>query len=187
MANLNLNILVIPTYDAFTLAITDASTYPVAPPIDNPTIEITVPGFDVVVLTFTPNTLNIFNSTDLGITSSGDDLCPLPDGVYYLKYSVTPAYENFVDKSIIRTEQLQEKFDNAFMTLDMMECDLAIKTQQTVNLTSINFFIQGAIAAANNCATERSSKLYTQASRMLNNFMNNGCQCSGNNYVTNFY
>jgi hypothetical protein len=73
------------------------------------------------------------------------------------------------------------------MTLDMMECDLAIKTQQTVNLTSINFFIQGAIAAANNCAVDQSTKLYNQASRMLINFMKNGCQCSGNNYLTNFY
>ena len=29
---------------------------------------------------------------------------------------------------------LQEKFDSAFMKLDMMECDLAIKTQQKVDL-----------------------------------------------------
>jgi hypothetical protein len=187
MVNLNLNILVVPTYSTLTLGIADASTYPAAPPISNPIIEIVVPGFDTVALPFVPNTLNIFDSTDLGLTSSGDDLLPLPDGIYYIKYSITPAFENFVDKSIIRVEQLQEKFDEAFLTLEMMECDLAIKTQQIVNLTSINFFIQGAIAAANNCATDRSNKLYAQASKMLNNFMRNGCQCSGNNYVTNFY
>ena len=44
-----------------------------------------------------------------------------------------------------------------------------------------------AIAAANNCANQRATTLYNQAKKMLDNFMRNGCQCSGNNYVTNFY
>jgi hypothetical protein len=64
-------------------------------------------------------------------------LIPLPDGIYTLKYTVEPAYENFVVKSIMRVDRIQEKFDEAFMKLDMMECDRAIKTQQKVNLTSI--------------------------------------------------
>jgi hypothetical protein len=70
--------------------------------------------------------------------------------------------------------------------MDMMECDRAIKTQQKVTLNSINFFIQGAIAAANNCAIAQAEKLYAQANKMLNDFMKNGCQCSGNNYILNF-
>jgi hypothetical protein len=187
MSNLRLDFLVIPTYDVLTLSIIDASTYPAAPPVVNPTIEITVPGFNKVVLPFVPNTTNIFNSETLGITSSGDPLLPLPDGIYFIKYSVTPAYENFVDKSIMRIDQLQEKFDTAFMKLDMMECDRAIKTQQKVNLNSVYYFIQGSIAAANNCAVDASNRLYAQANRMLNNFIKNNCYCTGNNYVTNFY
>ena len=111
---------------------------------------------------------------------------PLPDGVYFLRYSVAPAYENFVDKSIIRVERLQEKFDEAFMKLDMMECDRAIKTQAKVDLNTIYFFIQGAIAAANNCAIDEANKLYTQANRMLDNFIRTNCGCSGNNYLINF-
>jgi hypothetical protein len=86
----------------------------------------------------------------------------------------------------MRVEKLQEKFDEAFMKLDMMECDRAIKTQQKVNLTSIYFFIQGSIAAANNCAIDEANRLYDQANRMLNNFIKNNCYCSGNNYVVNF-
>lgn len=187
MADLKLDILVIPTYNNLTLGIADVSTYPTTPAISSPTIEITVPTFGKVTLPFNPNDFNIFNSLSLGITSVGDPLLPLPDGIYYLKYTVTPAYINFVEKSIIRVDQLQEKFDSAFMKLDMMECDRAIKTQQKVELNSIYFFIQGAIAAANNCAVDEANKLYIQAKKMLNNFTNGGCQCSGNNYVTNFY
>lgn len=184
---LQLDILVVPTYNTLTLGIADASIYPTNPPVvSSPTIEITVPGFDVVSLPFNVNDFNIFNSLSLGLTTFGQPLLPLPDGVYKLRYTVAPAYENFVEKTIIRVEQLQEKFDEAFMKLDMMECDRAIKTQQKVNLNTIYFFIQGAIAAANNCAVAEANKLYNQANMMLNNFIKNNCGCSGTNYVLNF-
>jgi hypothetical protein len=52
-----------------------------------------------------------------------------------------------------------------------------------VDLNSIYFFIQGAIAAGNNCAEIEATKLYNQADKMLNNFIKNNCGCSGNNYV----
>lgn len=185
MADLKLEILVVPTYNTLTLGIADASTYPVSPAVTSPTIEITVPGFGMVSLPFNINDFNIFNSASLGLTAVGDPLLPLPDGVYYLRYSVTPAYINYVERTIIRVEQLQEKFDNAFMKLDMMECDLAIRRQQKVNLNSIYYFIQGSIAAANTCAVDTSNKLYAQANNMLNNFIKNNCYCTGNNYVNN--
>jgi len=185
MADLKLDILVIPTYNTYTLGIADASTYPPAPPVTSPTIEIDVPGFGLVSLPFNINDFNLYTSTSLGITSVGDPQVPIPDGVYYIKYSVTPAYVNYVQKTIIRVDQLQEKFDSAFMKLDMMECDYAIKMQQKTDLNSIYYFIQGAIAAANNCAVDTANKLYNQANRMLNQFINNKCNCYGNNYVNN--
>jgi hypothetical protein len=187
MADLKLDILVIPTYNSTTLGVADASVYPTNPPVvSGATIEIDVPGFGIFVRPFAVNDFNIFTTSNLGITPVGVDQ-PLPDGVYRLKYSVAPAYKNFVEKSIMRIEQIQEKFDGAFMKLDMMECDRAIKTQAKVDLTTISFFIQGAIAAANNCATQEATKLYNQADMMLNNFIKNNCGCSGNNYVINFY
>jgi hypothetical protein len=185
MASLNLNILVVPTYDSRILSVKDIFTYATTP--SAPNIEITIPGgFGFVNLPFNINTTNIFNSASLGITSPTDAELPLPDGVYFLKYSIAPAFENFVEKSIMRVDQLQEKFDNAFMRLDLMECDRAIKTQAKVELNSIYYFIQGSIAAANNCAIDTANKLYIQADRMLNNFIRSGCGCSGNNYINNF-
>jgi hypothetical protein len=145
-----------------------------------------IPGFGDVSLPFNINDFNIYTSQSLGITAVGEPLIALPDGVYYIKYSVTPAYQNYVEKTIIRVDKLQEKFDSAFMKLDMMECDAAIKKQQKVDLNSIYYFIQGAIAAANNCAVATSNKLYAQANRMLDNFIRNNCNCYGNNYINNF-
>ena len=186
MADLKLDILVIPTYNSKTLGVADASVYPTYPPVVSaPTIEVTVPGFGTFSLPFNVNDFNVFTTSNLGITPVGVDQ-PLPDGVYRLKYSVAPAYANFVEKSIMRIEQLQEKFDGAFMKLDMMECDRAIKTQSKVDLNTIYFFIQGAVAAANNCADDEATKLYNQADRMLDNFLKNNCGCSGTNYLVNF-
>jgi hypothetical protein len=84
-------------------------------------------------------------------------------------------------------EEIKElRFDEVFMQLDMMECDGAIKKQAKVNLNSIYYFIQGAIAAANNCANEKAEKLYEQASKMLDNMIANNCGCTGINYVINY-
>lgn len=187
MADLKLDILVLPTYNVLTLGIADASTYPDDPPlVVAPTIEITVPNFGVAILPFVVNDFNLFNSASLGITEAGIDQ-PLPDGIYKLRYSIAPAYVNYVDKTIMRTERIQEKFDRAFLQLDLIECDRAIKTQSSVTLNTINFFIQGSIAAANNCAEYESNKLYTQANNMLDGFLKSNCGCSGNNYQLNFY
>jgi hypothetical protein len=189
MSDLKLDILVIPTYNTLTLGIADASTYPDDPPnVSSPSIEINVPNFGIVILPFNVNELNVFSSATLGITPVGTTDA-LPDGVYFLKYSVAPAYDNFVEKSIMRVDRLQEKFDGAFMKLDMMECDRAIKTQSKIELTTVSFFISGAIAAANNCAIVEANKLYLQADKMLTNFIRKNCGCSGNNYptVTTYY
>lgn len=182
MATLNLDFIVVPTYNTLTLNVVDASTYPTDPPVvTSPTLEIKVPGFATSVIPFDVNNFNIFTSSNLGITEEGINE-PLPDGIYYIKYSISPAYKNFVEHSIMRVDQLQEKFDSAFMKLDMMECDRAIKMQSKTDLTSIYFFIQGAIAAANNCSMVQAEKLYDQANYMLDTFLGNNCGCSGNNY-----
>ena len=184
---MTLDFLVINTYETTTLGIADTSIYDTAPPsVSAPTMQITVPGFtSPVSIPFNVNSFNVYNSIILGL-STFPTTNPLPDGVYFMKYSVAPATTNFVEKNIMRTAVIQEKFDSAFMKLDMMECDSAIRTQSKVVLSSINFMIQGSIAAANNCAIDTANKLYMQANRQLDYFIANQCGCTGNNYIINF-
>lgn len=187
MATLNLDIVVLPTYNVYNMAVVDNSTYPTEPPIiTSPTIQISVPNFGLVTLDFEEQETNVFNSTDLGITTIGNE-CALPDGIYTIKYSIFPHNSPYyVQKTIMRVDKLQEKFDSAFMQLDLMECDKAIKTQQMSNLMSIYFFIQGAVAAANNCATAKAGQLYSQADRMLDYLLNCDCGNFNNNFIINF-
>ena len=53
MADLKLDILVVPTYNLNLLNVTDASIYPNPLNVTSPTIEITVPGFTPMSLPFT--------------------------------------------------------------------------------------------------------------------------------------
>src|SRR6478736_8653965 len=175
MADLKLDLLFVPTYTVMTLGVMDASVYPDPDPIvANPLLTITPPGFPPVSIPFVIQELNLLDSTDLEITELGGEL-PLPDRIYYFRYSIEPASTNFVEKTIVRVDNLQEKFDNAFMGLDFMECDSSIKKQATVQLNTVYLLMQGAIAAANNCAPDQAVKLYTQADKMLNKFLANGC------------
>jgi hypothetical protein len=175
---IKLDLLLIDTHTPYALAIADFSTYPANYTPISPTIYICGGGFPEVTLEFTPNSVNVYNSENLGITCDGADLVALPDGLYHIKYTINPAYQNFVNKTFLKIDNLQEKFDTAFMKLDMMECDMAIKKQRKVELDTIDFYIQGAIAAANKCADDISSKLYRKADRMLNQFIENKCNCN---------
>lgn len=187
MASLSLDIIVLPTYSTYTMAVVDNSVYPTTPPsVTSPTLQITPPGFDIVSIDFTVQETNIINSTSLGITTTGYEVV-IPDGLYLLKYSIAPHYSPYyVEKSIMRVDLLQEKFDEVFMRLDMMECDRAIKTQSKFELMSVYFFIQASMAAANHCNVVVAQKLYTQAYNMLTGMLAGDCGCTGSNFVINF-
>jgi len=186
---MTLDFLVINTFNTKTLGVADISTYDQQPPVvTSPTMQITIPGYtNPVSIPFIVQDFNVYNSIILGLNDSSAGLQPLPDGIYTLKYSVAPSNVNYVQKTIMRIDKIQEKYDNAFMKLDMMECDGPIRTQAKVDLSSIAFMIQGAVSAGNNCAVDTANKLYEQANRQLDYFISNNCGCSGNNYINNFY
>lgn len=186
MAELNLDFLIIPTYNKYTLGIADNSTYPDSPPsVISPTLEITVPGGNnPVSIPFTVNDFNVLNSTSLGITEQGREES-IPDGIYIIRYTVSPAYEIFIEKSIFRVNKLLESFDEAFMKVDLTGCDNSQKKQEMITLNTIRFFIQGAISAANNCADKHAMVLYKKASSMLNKFINNS-KCCGSNFILSY-
>lgn len=176
MAILNpiLDILVMPTYSPYTLAIGDYSKYPAGFVPASPTVEISAAGFPTKSVSFVPSNLNIYNSSNLGITCVDAPDAVLPDGIYTIKYSIAPAYQYFVEKTIMRVDNIMEKYDTAFLKLDITECDQTIKRQQKIELDTVNYFIQGSIAAANKCANTEAIRLYNQADKMLKKIISDG-------------
>jgi len=179
MADLRLDIVILPTYNAYNLAVVDASYYPVgSPPVVEPSIQIDIPGFNSIYKDFAIETVTIYDMYTLGICNE-DCQVKLPDGVYHFKYTVNPAYEDghSVDKTIMRVDKLQEKFDELFMRIDILECDIEIKAKAKEDLDSIYLLIQGSIAAANNCAIAQAEKLYKKADSMLDSLIAGECGC----------
>lgn len=172
-----LDLLLIDTHNSTSMGISDFSQYPSNFNIVSPSLEITAPGFAPVNISFEPNSINIYTSQNMGITCSGEQNVELPDGLYNVKYTISPAYKYFVERSFIRVDKLQEKFDTAFMKLDILQCDGPLRKQREEELSTINFYIQGSIAAANKCAGDLSIKLYKKADKMLNYFITNKCNC----------
>lgn len=167
------------------LIITDASYYSTNPPY-NPIINITVPGFDSVSLPFVIDSTNVYGSDDLGLSETGVKQ-KLPDGIYRLEYTIEDVNGEkvaSVSKTLMRVDDLMDKFNNAFLKLDLMQCDQDLAKQTSVNLNTIRFFIEGCVAAANNCAEQEAIKLYNKANKMLTHISN--CGCSGTNYLINF-
>lgn len=186
MAALNLNIAILDTHDLTTIIVADTSTYPDQPPIvSSPILLVTPPGFLPTSVPFNVQGYVTLTTAVLGITPAGTE-DPLPDGLYTFSYSIAPSASNFVDITIMKVDRLQEKFDDAFMSLDFMVCDQAIKTQAKVNLNAIYLLIQGAIAAGNKCALIEANKLYDKASQMLDTMIKKDCGCTGNNFIINF-
>lgn len=175
MATPTLDLLVFDTHNATTLAIGDASTYPTGFSVSTPTIEITVPSYPMISLAFVAGSVQVYNSTTLGITTDNCENIALPDGLYKIKYSVYPAYLYYMEKTFLRVDRLMQKFDDVYMKLDMFECDQALKYQEQQKLYDIEDYINGAVAASNKCANKAAVEYYTKANSLIDKWINNTC------------
>lgn len=164
-----LNILPIDTHDVRTLGLADISFYPQSVAIVNPTIQITPPGYNKLTIAFTAKNVTIYNSTILEISCDDEIMIDLPDGIWKVKYTITPADTYFVEKSFLRTEKIQQLWGDAFLCLNASCSDHAKKLMQE-ELEDIWFLIQGAIADANQCNDMEAMNKYRLAMSMLNSF-----------------
>lgn len=172
-----LDLLILDTHNAYTLGIADLSQYPPGFAIVAPTLQIAPPGFPSVALPFTASSISILNSENLGLTKSGQDQVKLPDGIYRIKFTVNPANVHYVEKTFMRTDGIQEKFDSAFMKADFSCGDRHFTKAERDKLDEIYYLIQEAIAAANKCANSLAMNLYNQASKLLERFLDGKANC----------
>jgi hypothetical protein len=178
-----LDITVFQTFNKNLISIQDNSQYDTGFVIQQPTIKINVPGFKEVTLPFTPQQMNTFNSQNLELTSIGEPYSPLPDGLYIITYTVEPPAQYKVTKSIYRVDQLMEKYDDTFMSLDMGECNGTVKKQLREELMLAYLALQSTVSSANACAYNLANRLYLLAARQIDSIYNKICNCSGRTHV----
>lgn len=169
----SIEILLIDTHNTQTIGVADVSVYPNGFTIVSPTLEITPPSFPIATKVFTPSSFNVFNSNDLGITcnTEGCDLSDLPDGYWGLKYSISPAQTNFTSKNFMKTDILQRKFEEAFLALELTQCQEAVKEQDFKQLDEIWYYLQTSISAGNRCNPTLALSQYRVAWELLDLFI----------------
>lgn len=145
--------------------VVDTSIYDEHVPVTCAKLEITSPGFNEpvvidVVLSEDPNTnapINfsyILNGCTLGIQTAncGQVSERLPDGIYTIRYSVSPNDKVFVEYYYLRTCMTNNKYFNELCKLELAACEPQPEVKAQLNeLRMIKSFIDAAKAKVEQC------------------------------------
>jgi hypothetical protein len=105
--------------------VTDTSIYTDSLEIKCPTLQITSPGFKNPVTIDVIAEFNlVLNACTLGITTGDCSNSPsIPDGIYYLKYSVSPNDKVYVEYYHLRVTQTLNIYYNALCDVELSACE----------------------------------------------------------------
>jgi hypothetical protein len=138
-----------------TIRIMDASIYTDKLPINCGTLQITVPGFNAPVsIDVDPEFNVVLNACNLGIQSQdcGSYSATLPDGIYLVRYSVSPNDKVFVEYSHLRVTQILNTYYQNLADLELAACEPGADVKAKLNeLRLIKSFIDAAKAKVEYC------------------------------------
>ena len=170
--------------------VVDTSIYDEHVPVTCPRLEITSPGYnepvviDVVLSTdFTTNApINfsyILNGCTLGIQTAGCGTVSerLPDGIYTIRYSVSPNDKVYVEYHYLRTCQTNNKYFNELCKLELAACEPQPEVKAQLNeLRLIKSFIDAAKAKVEQCDDlQEGIELLFYAQKRLQKYASGGC------------
>jgi len=166
------------------LSIDDTSVYSEDLPIDCPTLSITPPGFSASIpldeTMIAPGFRINVTACVLGIQSSGcgTELKCLPDGIYVLKYCVSPCDQVYVEYNHLRTCKIRKRYERILCELDLSACEPSSETEKKLSLLKkIDMYIKAAEAKVEEChEPKKGMELYTYAKKLLNKFECKTCQ-----------
>lgn len=128
----------------------DTSIYDETIPVKCPLLQITSPGFnaprDIEIL---PNFNLVLNACTLGIQTAGcgDTSEILPDGIYHIRYSVSPNDKIFVEYDYLRVTQFYNRYYQKLADLEIAACQPSVDVKKDLEqLRLIKSFIDAAKA-----------------------------------------
>jgi hypothetical protein len=174
MAKHSLSLEVLETRNECQLCIIDTSIYADKLPIDCPYIDILVPGFTCAVrLEVQPRFCNLcFTACDLTIQTSdcGIVFNSLPDGVYAIRYSVSPNEYVYVEYNHLRIAKALNKLNELYCTIDSGNCEPSEKNKSLLKKAQeIETLLKAAKAKVEYCHEPKEGMdLYEFAMKKLN-------------------
>jgi hypothetical protein len=163
--------------------VVDTSLYHEDVKVECPILNITLPGFTYAVEfgqdDITHGFSLVMNGCDLEIQTSdcGTKNVSLPDGIYVLKYSVSPNDIIYVEYNHLRITQLLNTYKSVLCDLDLADCAPSIETSKKLaELAKIRTYIDAAKSNVETCHNpKKGMELYSYAKKLLANFNCSGC------------
>jgi hypothetical protein len=158
----------------------DTSVYVDLVPVTCPTLNVTVPGFTYSVqLTYVPGSNVILTACDLQIQLENceQQFLNLPDGVYVIKYSVSPNEVVYVEYNHLRITQALVRYNEVMCDLDISDCKPTCEQELKLKqLRLIRQYLDAAIAKVETChEPQKGMTLYNYAIKMLDTV--HSCKC----------
>lgn len=159
-------------YNARVLRVDDSSVYTSALPVDCARLEVTVPGYVApAAIDVAQGFSSFFTSCDLGLQTVGcdDETQVLPDGLYVIRYSVSPNDAVFVEYNHLRMTQAWNKYYGKLCGLGLGACEpVADVKEQLRHYGLVRSFLDAAKAKVEFChEPHKGMELFTYAQRMM--------------------
>ena len=180
MANHVLSLEVPAVMNSCILKIFDTSVYLTNPyiPVTCPTLNVTVPGFGYSIqiegtkMDDFVNTGHItLTACDLNLQTSncGTSYVNIPDGIYIIKYSVSPNDTVYVEYNHLRITQAMNKYYNILCDVDVNACDPPAKIKEKLEtLRLIKSYLEAAKSKVEFChEPQKGMSLYNYAVKLL--------------------
>jgi hypothetical protein len=154
------------------LKIFDTSVYADLLPVTCPTIQITVPGFNLPEnIPFTPGSSPVITACILGlqINDCATELYPIPDGIYIIRYSVSPNETVYVEYNHLRISKALTRYTSILCDLELAACEPSAKIKKKLDkLIEIKSYLDAAKAKVEYChEPDKGMTLYNYAIKLL--------------------
>jgi hypothetical protein len=181
MANHNLSLEIPQVLNSCIIKLFDTSVYNELVPLSCPYLHITVPGFTYSVqLDFEPNSSIVLTACMLNLQTEDCDevLTDLPDGIYVIRYSVSPNEYVYVEYNHLKISKALQLYRKLLCSLDLSNCEPSKETQDSLNkLLSIKAKLDAAVAKVEDCHNPKEGMvLYDHALSLLKKFKCKTCK-----------
>ena len=183
MANHILSLEAPDTLNTKILRIVDTSIYASTIPVECALLSVTAPGFSYSV-EFTDSEIpqgfnRILTACDLELQTQncGTAFSDLPDGIYVIRYSVSPNDVVYVEYNHLRLASILNCYNKILCELDIAGCDPdADKTKKLEVLGQVRMYLDAAKAKVEIChEPAKGMELYTYAQKLLSKFNCTSC------------
>lgn len=166
------------------LRLVDTSIYNEDTAVKCPFLQVTLPGFNYSVNfeepDVTPGFILNLTACDLEIqtTGCGTTYNPLPDGIYVIRYSVSPNDLVYVEYNHLRITKALMRYNEMLCDLDLGACEPDAKLEKKMQeLHKIFMYLQAAKAKVEICHEPRKGmELYNYAVKLLGKMDCKSCQ-----------